>query len=138
MRELIANTWLLRDLNPEEIDALLPLIKRGSAGMGAPILEQNKKNDALWIIVKGEVGVQKTGAAAGEYVARLREGDLFGEMSWLDGQPASVTLVAAGAGTELLRLSFRDFDSFLWERPDAHINILRKFAINLSHRLRSR
>jgi CRP-like cAMP-binding protein len=136
IKDLIRSTWLLRDLTDDEISTLATLAEKMSASPGTHLVERNKKNEYLWILGRGSVGVSSDDDKS--FVARLHEGDLFGEMSWLDGQPASTSLRAIDAPTELIRLSFKNFDRFLYANPDAHINILRKFAINLSHRLRSK
>lgn len=137
MSELVGQCWLLRDLSGNEIEALLSHVEKASFERGDFIIERGRKNDSLWIVVSGEVGVVRPGTESStrDIVKTLGRGDLFGEMSWLDGQSASTSLAALDA-CDVLRIRFKHFDKFLGANPDAHINVLRKFAINLSHRLR--
>ena len=130
MSEILLQTWLFNELMPEESAALLSEARDQRVPAGTPLTQQGRKNDAIRIIVEGEVGIPP-----GDF--RLREGDMFGEMSWLDGQEASATLVAA-TEVRLLSIPHAGMDRFLARFPDAHIQILRKLAINLSHRLRTK
>jgi CRP-like cAMP-binding protein len=53
---------------------------------------------------------------AGQPLAQLREGELFGEMSLLQRTPATAT-VAAARNTSLLRLPREDFDTLILTHP---------------------
>jgi len=136
MFDLLSKTWLLRDLSADEATLLAQFAEKKVCQSGLRILQKGQKNDFLWIIRKGEVEVLVEVKPHEEKVlATLGSGDIFGEMSWLDGGPASSTLRAI-RDVEAYRIPFKNLDKFLWDLPDVHINILRKFAINLSHRLR--
>lgn len=134
--QLTAN-WLLSDLMPDEAARLYKHALLLTMNAGTSLITANKPNDSLWIIVSGRVGViAQNDKGVESQVAELLEGDLAGEMSWLDGHPASASTVVLDQGTQVLRITFHEFEKFLGTHPDAHIQILRKFAINLSHRLR--
>ena len=128
MREILMQTWLFNELTPAECQTLLDESSELRIPPGFTLTEKGWKNDAIRIVIDGEVGLPNS-----DY--RLKEGDMFGEMSWLDGQEASATLVAATEVT-LLSIPHAGMDRFLARHPDAHIQVLRKLAINLSHRLR--
>ncbi|MBS1984328.1 MAG: cyclic nucleotide-binding domain-containing protein [Bdellovibrionales bacterium] len=132
--EWIRRAWLLADLMPDEVLELSRVSSFMDLIANSQILTRGATNHALWIVVRGTVNVV-TDEASPKMVATLGEGDLLGEMSWLDGLPASATAVVSEP-SKVLRILFSDFDSFLGRNSEAHIQILRKFAINLSHRLR--
>ncbi len=52
-------------------------------------------------------------------LARLKEGELFGEMSLLQKTPATAT-VSAAKHTSLLRLPREDFDALVSTNPEVH------------------
>jgi CRP-like cAMP-binding protein len=135
MKNFLTQNWLLRDLTPVEVEALFLVTTPLKYESGKTLIEAGKTNDSLWIIVSGRVDILNPKVDPSRVLASLGSGELFGEMSWLDGQKASASTVA-GENTQILRISFKDFDQFLGRFPEAHIGILRKFAINLSHRLR--
>ena len=136
MNHLLTQNWLLQDLTATESDTLKEYTTPLRYESGKTLIEAGKKNDSLWIIASGKVDIVDARLDPPKILASLGQGEIFGEMSWLDGQVASASTVAF-EHTQVLRIRFQDFDAFLSKFPDAHIGILRKFAINLSHRLRS-
>lgn len=133
MQTALQNSWLFSDLTRVELAHLAGVATFEKFADKIALLQAGQKNDSLWIVVSGRVGVhRKNGEQA---VATLQAGDIFGEMSWLDGYPASSFVVADGP-CEVVRLRFQKLNEFLDANPELHIQILRKFAINLSHRLR--
>jgi extracellular factor (EF) 3-hydroxypalmitic acid methyl ester biosynthesis protein len=137
MKNLITQNWLLRDLTESETESLFQKMTPLVFESEKTLVEKGKSNDSLWIITSGTIDILNPAAAEPAVVASLGPGDLFGEMSWLDGQKASAT-IRARANSQILKIRFTDFDKILALFPDAHIGILRKFAINLSHRLRQK
>jgi CRP-like cAMP-binding protein len=79
---------------------------------GEVLIREGHQVDGLYMVMSGEVEVRK----AGQYLATLREGELFGEMSLLQKTPASAT-VTATRYTSLLRLPREDFDTLILTHP---------------------
>ncbi len=75
---------------------------------GAIVVRQGDPGDSLCIIADGRVEVQRDGRS----VAQLQAGDFFGEISLVDGEPRSATVVALD-DVVLLTLSSSDFESLL-------------------------
>jgi CRP-like cAMP-binding protein len=75
---------------------------------GATVVRQGDPGDFLCIIVEGTVEVHRDGSV----VAQMTAGEYFGEISIIDGQPRSATVVAID-DVVLLTLSSSDFDSLL-------------------------
>jgi CRP-like cAMP-binding protein len=79
---------------------------------GDTIIHEGHQVDGLYVVLSGEVAISK-----GEQpLARLREGELFGEMSLLQRTPANATVTAA-RNTSLLRLPREDFDTLILTHP---------------------
>jgi cAMP-dependent protein kinase regulator len=72
----------------------------------------------MYLIVSGEVKVytRGTGQSGNVYLAKLGEGDFFGEVSVLTGKPRTATITASQR-TELLRLDKEKLDSLLGGHP---------------------
>ena len=71
----------------------------------------------MYLIVSGEVKVYTRGSQSGSvYLAKLGEGDFFGEVSILTGKPRTATITAAQR-TELLRLDKEKLDNLLSGHP---------------------
>jgi CRP-like cAMP-binding protein len=81
---------LIRRFDGHEVAANTVIIREGDAGQG------------LFVVLSGEVEVGKQQAGGGQLsLARLRAGDVFGEMSLLSNQPTSATVTAARPSTIL-------------------------------------
>jgi CRP-like cAMP-binding protein len=82
------------------------------ARKGDAIVQEGVRADGLYVVLSGEVEVRK----AGQVLAHLKEGELFGEMSLLNKAPATAT-VSATRRTSLLRLPREDFDTLILTHP---------------------
>ncbi len=130
-RDALDAAWLFADLMPEEKDALEPLLRSVALAPGQVLVQEGQAHAAIWIVGDAPVEVH----VAGKRVGVLSSGELFGEQAWLEGAPATASIVAAEEGGAW-RLSFKEFDKFLDSQTEVHLQILRKLAINLSQRLR--
>lgn len=98
---------------------------------GQPIFAQGDVGRELLIIGQGSVKIFQSGAGAEVVLAILGEGDVFGEMSLLDGKPRGASAVAL-RDTTLLALTQEHFNLALRHEPEAISYVL----CVLSERLR--
>ena len=82
---------------------------------GSILCAEGEPGDAMYLIRTGVAVVTKQGLA--QSVARLQEGDFFGEMALLLGEPRSAT-VAADGELEVFCLASVDYRRFLDRSPD--------------------
>jgi CRP/FNR family cyclic AMP-dependent transcriptional regulator len=75
---------------------------------GAIVVRQGDPGDCLCVIMEGTVEVRRDDRA----IAQKSVGEYFGEISLIDGEPRSATVVAVD-DVVLLTLSSSDFDSLL-------------------------
>jgi CRP-like cAMP-binding protein len=90
------------------------------------IARQGDIGTGFFVVVDGAVRVVRDG----EVIARLGEGDFFGELSVLDGQPR-LAQVIADAPTTCLALATWDFEAVLLAEPRVTLAILRGVAQRL-------
>jgi CRP-like cAMP-binding protein len=99
---------------------------RQTFSAGEILIRQGESNDKMFIILSGELEVKVGGNAA----ALLKEGDLFGELSMIDKEPASGDVVAVTDG-EFVTLDERRFLSVSQQNPFFTIGILRVVTAKL-------
>jgi cAMP-dependent protein kinase regulator len=108
---------LFEVLSEEERDALVREMELESHEEGSVIISEGQPGASMYIIASGEVKVFTNGAAGSTlYLARLGEGDFFGEVSMLSGKPRTATITASQR-TELLRLDKEKLDNALAMYP---------------------
>jgi CRP-like cAMP-binding protein len=110
---------LFEVLNTEERAALVKEMELEQHGEGDVIITEGEPGSAMYVIAHGEVKVYTRGAGGkggNVYLAKLGEGDFFGEVSVLTGKPRTATLTASKP-TELLRLDKEKLDNALAKYP---------------------
>jgi len=120
-----------------ELRHLSEYLRRETFTDGTRLFEENMAARGLYLVISGEVRVQK------EYpdgvrltLARLRAGDMFGEMSLFDGGPHSAA-VEIYSEAELLILDRSDFLALMEVDPIIALKITVRVAKVLSFRLRT-
>jgi len=84
---------------------------------------------------KGEVRVFKKEGGAKEEIARLGRGELFGEMSLIEDQLTSASVVAE-TDVDLVVIRRKDFEDLLQKNKDIAFKVYKAFCHTLSDRLR--
>jgi CRP-like cAMP-binding protein len=127
--QLLAKCDLLRQLPPEAIEEILPCIKTSHRRAGEILFHAGDDGDALYIVAAGKVAIlgNTASGAAGRPIAELEEGQAFGEMALLTGNPRTATARAI-EDTDLLVIGRTDF-----ERLTASNRQLAKAVERISH-----
>jgi hypothetical protein len=113
----VPNSPLFEVLNEEERAALVREMELESHDEGSVIISEGDPGSSMYLVVSGEVKVYtraQTGSSV--YLAKLGEGDFFGEVSVLTGKPRTATITASQR-TELLRLDKEKLDNALSTYP---------------------
>lgn len=100
---------------------------------GTLIVAEGSLPGALFVIESGRAAVEKDHLGIGVQINELRAGDLFGEVSYLDGTPASASVVAR---TEVSAVVLEDLDELLAQEPALAAGVYRSLAVVLAGRLR--
>jgi len=98
---------------------------------GSVIVGQEDRGDSMYILVEGRVKVVLYGDSGREIILSvLRAGEIFGEMSLLDNQPRSASVIAL-EHTRALVLERSAFVRHLAEQPQTAIAILAEMSRRL-------
>lgn len=93
-RQLLRSRPLFASFTDAQLDHLIASARRGRYGRGEAIIEQGQAGDSMFILLHGDADVQVAAHGHSTRVAGLRLGDCFGEMSLLNGEPRSATVLA--------------------------------------------
>jgi len=108
---------LFEVLSGEERDALIKEMELEEHDEGSVIITEGQPGSSMYIIARGEVKVYTRGPdGAAVYLAKLGEGDFFGEVSVLTGKPRTATITASQP-TQVLRLDKTKLDNALARYP---------------------
>ena len=123
----LAQVPMFRSLSPKQLQRL------GSAGdavtvaAGQVLVREGDRGHEFYVVLSGEVAV----TVGDQEVARLGDGDFFGELALLDPAPRDATVTAVGP-CEVLVISDTRFAPLLEEVPQ----LAQKVLAGLARRLR--
>jgi CRP-like cAMP-binding protein len=125
------------ELAGTEMDVIRTMLRSRECGPNEIIYKEGEEGDSLNIIEKGKVKINKTMVAGDQFcIATLKEGDIFGIMSFLDGSAHDATIVS-DRRTQLTVLRKSDFDRLLASNPLVAGKILRQLAVHLASIVRN-
>ena len=134
--DIIKASSLGGELNDEQCERLASAATACAIGDGELLIEEGQKDEALHLIVDGHMeAVART--AGGDWVTLqlLREGDMVGEMGFIDGVEHSASLRALG-NCELIRLERDSFEGLLKKDPDLVYKVMRAIVREVHRILR--
>jgi CRP/FNR family cyclic AMP-dependent transcriptional regulator len=129
---LLRNHFLFRDLPPPVLEHLGSYMKTRKVRRGVTIFSKGDPGTGLMGVLSGAVKVSIASSEGKDIVLNIfHEGEVFGEIALLDGQPRTADATAM-SDCELAIIERRDFVPFLKDRPDVTL----KFIEILCSRLR--
>jgi CRP-like cAMP-binding protein len=130
--ETMKKSAVFADLPIEDIVIIADILLELEYPEGHIIFREGEPGDKMYIIVSGQVIIQKGEGDAIEMTLTLGSGECFGEMAILDGLPRSAT-VKVTKPANLLAIEREDFRELLRVYPEISLNVIQI----LSGRLRS-
>ena len=133
--DTLAMMPLFRSLDREHLLNLVAQSNEKIFTAGNVALHQGEPTDSLYVVLSGRMRViQATfeSPVAGEVLAEIGYGEIFGELGVLTDQPRSATIVAV-EHTRCLEISPEDFMQVLQRTPEMAIAMLRMVARRLQN-----
>jgi transcriptional regulator with AAA-type ATPase domain/polyferredoxin len=101
---------------------------------GSVIFSQGEEPESFFIVISGNVKIFKTSSYSQEsVVAYLKEGEGFGEVSLLTGEPHSASAKTL-TPTSLLVFAKKDFHNLIESYPDISLALIKGFASRLNQK----
>jgi CRP-like cAMP-binding protein len=120
-------------LSEEERGRLLGQGREETYSAGETVLAEGTAAFGLFVLLEGEAAVTKSHLGGSVPIGTIGEGGLFGEISYLDGSPASASVIARSPAKVLV---LEDLDSVLAADPSLASGFYRSLAYVLAKRLR--
>ncbi|CUS82486.1 CRP/FNR family transcriptional regulator, anaerobic regulatory protein [Candidatus Kryptonium thompsonii] len=127
----LRNVSIFEELPERDLARIASLGTRKIFSKGSVILMEDEIGSALFIIIDGKVKVSRLDETGKEVILSiLGPGEVFGEMSLLDGMKRSAT-VSALTDTEVLIIYRDDFLNLLNKHPQIAISLLKELTQRL-------
>jgi CRP/FNR family cyclic AMP-dependent transcriptional regulator len=125
--KFLAKIDLFEGLPPEVMSDLASRGTTLSKNAGSTVVEQGSAETGLQVVLEGTADVTVNGVAR----PSLNVGDYFGEISLLDGQPRSATIVAGPDGVTTFALSALAFAPVVKANPDVAQALLKALCARI-------
>ena len=130
----ILNSNLGAELNDDEAAMLAGLMQMQILSSGDYLIKEGTVDDSLHVMVEGNLEVVKHTAADGTAsIAIVREGNLAGELSFIDGKVHTVGLRAL-CESKVISLPREEFERIVDENPQLVYKVMRAVARS-AHRI---
>lgn len=126
--DLLGTMSFFQNLNEQDLKELICLLRVRQYNKGEYIIRKGEPGRNLFIIVYGKVEVL---GDAGIHIAYLEQGEVFGEMSLLSGNPVGATIQVVADAT-VLCLNAKDFRRVLNKFPSLQMYLARLLAQRLA------
>lgn len=111
---------LFSQIPGEDLAQVAQIAKEVYFEKGQQVIKQGDVGDCLYLIIEGEVEV----FSDDQEIARLGEKESVGEMSILDAEPRSASVLAA-SDVVLLEIKQEDFYDMISERPEIAQGVIK-------------
>jgi CRP-like cAMP-binding protein len=134
--EKLLNSPIGKDLSADDCAIVSKIAYHKHLDKHDVLFAAGESTQTLFVIVAGKVDVTKD-TLPGEWtlIHTLHEGDMAGEMSFIDGTTHSLTLRAQG-NAELVCIEKEPFEALLLTHPHVVYHIMRAITRSTHHALR--
>jgi len=136
LKAFLVATPFFGGLADASLDLLVSMLVERRFDAGAAVVAEGEQGRSMFIVRSGELVVSKL-VASGRVIriATLGPGDFFGEMTLIEMQNRSATVVAEGA-TVLYELTARNLYTFYKSDIHAYVMVMQNINRELCRRLR--
>jgi len=125
---------IFRDLNDDEILAIMDIADSVEFDTGQVILREGTVGESFYLVMDGEVMLRKGLYSKSKWQTKLRSGSVLGEMGFLLKVPRSMSAVAT-THCRLIEISHEKYEDLLVKNLPASYKLLRNISAILAERL---
>jgi CRP/FNR family transcriptional regulator, cyclic AMP receptor protein len=136
LKAFLVATPFFGGLSDASLDLLISMLVERRFDLGASIVAEGEPGRSMYIVHSGELVVSKIGESGSVIpMTRLGPGDFFGEMTLIEPQNRSATVVAETA-TVLYELTGRNLYAYYKADIHAYVIVMQNINRELCRRLR--
>jgi len=136
LKAFLLATPFFGGLSDASLDLLISMLVERPFETGATVVAQGDQGRSLFIVVSGQLAVSQRADSGGVIpVAGLEPGDFFGEMTLIEMQNRSATVVAVSP-TVLYELTARQLSTYYKSDIHAYVLVMQNINRELCRRLR--
>jgi CRP-like cAMP-binding protein len=133
--DFLNNIPLFQGISQDQMIDILRMLRPVSFSPGELIFREGDEGFAAFVIQSGAVEIFIQAQPSAVVVARLQEGEIFGELALIDGSARSAGARAITA-CEILCIDKQEFDYLRGQMRPVAFHLLRRFSIELCARIR--
>ena len=136
---LLSTVDVFMGLEDHELEHMQRTAQEVSLPSDTIIFRQGDKGDKMYLVIQGIIEIWKSEGhdLKGSRLARLKQGEIFGEMALFDKEPRSATAVTSIAReTKIWVWDEKDLIKLIQEHPQVGTKLLTNFLKKVSTRLR--
>jgi len=133
--QLLNNTPIFGGIRPDIVQSILEQSKVVEKSKGQYFFKENELADSMFILLKGEVEIQKTWRDKSYQITHLLPGDCFGEMAIIDHCTRSASVIALNS-SQALELNIECFNKIYAEDIKQYTLLQMNMGREVSRRLR--
>lgn len=127
---------VFRYLQDAEYQSLLQTAESKTFKPGALLIRQNEQQTNLYILVKGSAKVVRDHDGFMVDISQRGPGEIFGDMSFIEGQPASASVEACDPEVQAIIITHANIKKFIQTDPTFAGRFYESLTAILSRRLR--
>jgi len=136
LKAFLLATPFFGGLSDASLELMVSMMVERRFDAGATVVAEGEAGHSMFIVLSGELVVEKHGDSGRTiFMARLEPGDFFGEMTLIEMQNRSATVVAESA-TVLYELTARNLYTYYKADIRAYVLVMQNINRELCRRLR--
>jgi SulP family sulfate permease len=132
---LLAETALLKGLDPAQCAQVLAVLQEQCLGAGHLLFDQGDPGDALYLLTEGSISIVAAGLSARQRLVTFSPGMMFGETAMLDGSGRTAAAIADRTSV-VHKLDKTAFETLSASDPKLGQRLALNMAVHLAERLR--
>ena len=125
--ERLKKFGLFKGLNEDEMKHVCKILSATEVAENEVLLKENQITRSIFLIEKGEASIYLKKGMKEELIRVNKPGEMFGEMSFLDGKLHSAN-VRANSTMELFIMRKNDFDTLISDNPRIGVKLYQNFV----------